>query len=215
MTTWRRLLDGSSIAHLACARVGLFPGVVLERHVPEDDLERLLALEVDRQPAGTFREGGRCDLEGPDRGACRRQGAGAELEPHMSAPGTAGDLHPGETIGGQLAGLRLQVARDGDCRRRWRRPRVSTVAVGAAGEAVAAAEGAGVTAAVDGDALGVVGPQAAMDSPRITRITMGRRRVAWLKTSSEDWERSGRTRRSGRAPARRGSSPAAPLPTAL
>ena len=93
--------------------------------------------------------------------------------------------------------------------------RGAIVAVGAAGEAVGAVDGADVAAAVDGDALGVVGPQAAMDSPRIARLTMGRRRVAWLKTSSGDWERSGRTRRSGQAPARQGSSPAAPLPTAL
>ena len=92
-----------------------------------------------------------------------------------------------------------------------------TVAVGAAGEAVvvAVAEGVDDGAAVDGDALGVAGAQAATDSPRIARLTMGKRRVAWLKTSSEDWERSGHTRRSGRAPARRGSSPVAPLPTAL
>src|SRR6186997_2150289 len=91
----------------------------------------------------------------------------------------------------------------------------TTVAVGADGEAVAAAEGADDGAAIDGDALGAVGPHAAIDNARIARVTMGRRRVALLKRSSEDWEMSGRTRRSGRAPVRRGSSPAVPLPTAL
>ena len=85
--------------------------------MPEDDLERVLALEVDRQAAGAFREWRRRDIEGAGRWAGRRQRAGAELEPHDVGTRHAEDLHPGEAIGRQLPGLRLQVARDSGCRR--------------------------------------------------------------------------------------------------
>ena len=86
----------------------------------------------------------------------------------MSAPGTPRTWIPVRRSEGSWPVCGFRSHETTRCRRRWRRPTGATVAVGAAGEAVTAADGDGVDgAAVDGDALGVVGPQAAMDSPRI------------------------------------------------
>ena len=89
-----------------------------------------------------------------------------------------------------------------------------TVAVGA-GDAVGTSDAAGGVAEVDGAAVGAVEPHAATHSATSARTTMGKWRVALVKASSGDWGMSGRMRRSGPAPSRRGSSPAAPRPTAL
>jgi hypothetical protein len=171
--------------------------------VPEDELERLFALEVARQPAGAFRERRRGDLERADRWASRCQRTGAELDRTMSVPGTPRtcmpvrrsreepvcDVRAQATDGAGRCGAGVVAATlggaDGDRGRRWR---------------LAEAEG-----------VGSLPSHAATTSASAASKAWAERRVAWIKRSSGDSGRSGRRRRPGRAPARRGRP--SPRPT--
>src|SRR4029079_3838249 len=72
---------------LAWAVVGELADVVLERHPAEDDLERVLALEVDRETAGRTGERWRGDIERPRCGPLRFERPVTEAESDDIAAG--------------------------------------------------------------------------------------------------------------------------------